>query len=91
MGAILTGVSALAGKAAVQSLKSWIGSSLYVGLVAPPSSGKSAAISHVQWAVDHMEQFLELEKSMLINAPTIESLSRFCADTQAILCTNCDF
>ena len=86
MGALLTSVSALAGKAVIKSLQSWVGSSFYVGLVAPPSSGKSAAISHCQWAIDHMEQFLEIQNSMLINAPTIESLSKFCGDAPAILC-----
>ena len=86
MGTLDAAVSALCGKAVVQSLRSWIGSSFYCGLVAPPSSGKSAAIQSIQWAVDHMEQFLEIEKSMLINAPTVEALSRFCEDIPAILC-----
>ena len=86
MGPLDTAISALIGKATIRSLRQQIGSSFYVGLVAPPSSGKSAAIQCIQWAVDHMEQYLELGNSMLINAPTVESLSRFCADIPAILC-----
>ena len=39
MGPLAAAVSALAGKAVVQSLRTFIGSSFYVGLVAPPSSG----------------------------------------------------
>jgi hypothetical protein len=73
MGSLDAAVSALAGKAVVRSLRSWVGSSFYVGLVAPPSSGKSAAIQAIQWAADHMETFLEIESSMLINAPTVEA------------------
>ena len=86
MGTLAAAVSALAGKAVIQSLRTFIGSSFYVGLVAPPSSGKSAAIQCIQWAVDHMEQFLAIQDSMLINAPTVESLSKFCENIPAILC-----
>jgi len=86
MGPLLAAVSALTGKALIRSLKQLIGSSFYVGLVAPPSSGKSAAIEAIMNAIDHMENFLETEKTMLINAPTVEALSKFCESTSAILC-----
>ena len=89
MGPLLAAVSALTGKSLVRSLQVFIGSSFYVGLVAPPSSGKSAAIQAIMNAVDHVEKFLEIDKTMLINAPTMEALSKFCENTTAILCKFC--
>jgi len=86
MGTLITTVSALLGKSTVKSLKTQVGSSFYVGLIAPPSSGKSAAITPMLVAINQLETFLEIDASMLINAPTMEALSKFCSNTPTILC-----
>lgn len=86
MSSIFAATSAMSGKAVVLSLKKWIGCSVFYTLIAPPSSGKSDAIALTHGAIDKMERFLKIQRSMLISAPTIEALSKFCSALTAIIC-----
>lgn len=86
MAPIFAAVSALAKKSTIKSLKTQLGCSVYYGLVAPPSSGKSAAIGITQQSIVKMERFLKIESSMLISTPTNESLQNYCATLPAVLC-----
>ncbi len=86
MSPIFAATSAMSGKSVVKSLRKWLGCSTFYALIAPPSSGKSDAIALTQVAIDKMERFLKIQRSMLISAPTIEALSKFCSNIPAIIC-----
>jgi len=76
MHGLIGGVGVNMYKADLKALNQFVFPIFYTGLVAQPSTGKSAAMNFTVSAIESVERFMRLSdtESVLIQAPTVEGL-----------------